>query len=201
MARDIKPYTPLNGAVPKAIVSSTNAGPIEVTVTAHGYSTGDKVTIVSHAVNTAANGTWKITVTGANTFTLDGSTGNGVGGATGFVYPASKIAFAGDYEHLQLAIDADAAASLTIKVVGSLQDNPPDFGKPQSSANQWDYVQIINLSDSVEVDGATGIPLAAATLHAQYEVNVNGLRWFTVIYTAWTSGSVVAKAQLFNSPR
>lgn len=69
----------------KNISSSTNATPIAITCTAHGYSTGDTVVIASHSTNTNANGTWEITVTGANTFTLDGSTGNGVGGATGTV--------------------------------------------------------------------------------------------------------------------
>ena len=69
----------------KAITSSTNATPIAITCTSHGYSTGDTVVINSHTTNTNANGTWEITSTGANTFTLDGSVGNGVGGATGTV--------------------------------------------------------------------------------------------------------------------
>ena len=69
----------------KNIVSSTNASPIAVTVTGHGYATGDTVIINAHTTNTFANGTHEITVTGVDTFTLDGSTGNGVGGATGTV--------------------------------------------------------------------------------------------------------------------
>ena len=69
----------------KSISSSTNATPISVTCTAHGYSTGDTVVITGHTANTNANGTWEITVTGTNTFTLDGSVGNGTGGGTGTV--------------------------------------------------------------------------------------------------------------------
>lgn len=69
----------------KTITSSTNATPIAITCTSHGYSTGDTVVITGHTTNTNANGTWEITNTGANTFTLDGSIGNGVGGATGTV--------------------------------------------------------------------------------------------------------------------
>ena len=69
----------------KSITSSTNATPISVTSTAHGYATGDTVVITGHTTNTNANGTWEITNTGANTFTLDGSVGNGVGGASGTV--------------------------------------------------------------------------------------------------------------------
>lgn len=67
----------------KAIVSSTNASPIQVTITSHGFATGDVIQITGHTVNSNANGVWIVTNTGANTFTLDGSTGNGVGGASG----------------------------------------------------------------------------------------------------------------------
>ncbi len=61
-----------------SVSGATNATPIEITVIAHGYSTGNTVVITGVVGNTAANGTWEITSTGANTFTLDGSAGNGV---------------------------------------------------------------------------------------------------------------------------
>ncbi len=69
----------------KNISSSTNATPISITINNHGYTTGDTLVVTGHTTNTNANGTWEITVTGANTFTLDGSTGNGTGGASGNV--------------------------------------------------------------------------------------------------------------------
>ena len=69
----------------KNIVSSTNATPIVVTVTGHGYSNGDLVSIVSHSTNTNANGFYQIANVAQNTFELVDSKGNGVGGATGTV--------------------------------------------------------------------------------------------------------------------
>lgn len=62
-----------------AINAATNASPIEITVTAsaHRLATGDRVSISGVSGNPAANGTWTITKTAANKFTLDGSTGNG----------------------------------------------------------------------------------------------------------------------------
>jgi hypothetical protein len=65
------------GASPntKTITTSTNASPISITCSNHGYSTGDYVAITGHLNNTNANGVWEITVTGTNTFTLSGSTG------------------------------------------------------------------------------------------------------------------------------
>ena len=60
----------------KNITGATNATPISITCTAHGYSTGDTVVVTAVGGNTNANGTWEITNTGANTFTLNGSAGN-----------------------------------------------------------------------------------------------------------------------------
>ena len=85
------------------IESSTNTAPISVKITGHGYTTGDVVTIAGHVTNTAANGTWTITKTDNNNFTLDNSTGIGIGGATGtalqssFTVIMNEISFNSDY--------------------------------------------------------------------------------------------------------
>lgn len=73
----------------KAIGSSTNATPIVVTSTAHGFANGDIVYIGDHGGNLAANGVWKIANQAANTFELqrpDGTNavGSGVGTGTGY---------------------------------------------------------------------------------------------------------------------
>lgn len=63
---------------PKQITGATNATPISITTSAaHGYTSGDSVLIKYVEGNTAANGLWTITVTGATTFTLATSVGNG----------------------------------------------------------------------------------------------------------------------------
>ena len=57
---------------------ATNASPIVITCAmAHGLSTGATVTVTRVAGNTAANGTFTITVLGATTFSLSGSHGSG----------------------------------------------------------------------------------------------------------------------------
>lgn len=66
-----------------SITSSTNASPIEITKTGHGLVDGDIVNVTDHNTNTSANGVWKITKVDDNKFTLNGSVGVGVGGATG----------------------------------------------------------------------------------------------------------------------
>jgi hypothetical protein len=59
------------------VTAATNASPIQITSTAHGLSTGTRVTIAGVGGNTAANSTFTVTVVDANNFTLGGSTGNG----------------------------------------------------------------------------------------------------------------------------
>ena len=61
---------------------ATAAAPIELTVNNHGYSTGDLVWVRNVSGIFSANGSWIITVTGTNTFTLnnsDGTTGKDTG--------------------------------------------------------------------------------------------------------------------------
>lgn len=60
-----------------SITNATNASPIVVTSSGHGLTTGARVTITGVGGNTAANGTFVVTVLDGNTFSLDGSTGNG----------------------------------------------------------------------------------------------------------------------------
>jgi hypothetical protein len=60
-----------------SITGASNTTPIAITSANHGRQTGDRVTVASVGGNTAANNTWSITVTDANTFTLDNSIGSG----------------------------------------------------------------------------------------------------------------------------
>lgn len=63
--------------VEKTITAASNASPIVLTSTAHGLVTGDAVTVASVGGNTAANGNFVVTKVTDDTFSLDGSVGNG----------------------------------------------------------------------------------------------------------------------------
>lgn len=67
----------------KTVTAASNATPIVITATAHGFSNGDIVTVGGVLGNLAANGVWKIANVAANTFELtDPVTGtNAVGSA------------------------------------------------------------------------------------------------------------------------
>lgn len=83
----------------KVLSAATNATPIAITTTtAHGWSTGDYVSITGAVGNTAANGQWQITVTSTTAYTLNGSAGNGTwtsgGAATWFTNNVITLASA-----------------------------------------------------------------------------------------------------------
>jgi len=73
----------------KAITGATNASPIVITATAHGFTTGQSVLVSGVLGNTAAIGASLITVLDVNTFSLNGSTENGTWSSGGTQQAAS----------------------------------------------------------------------------------------------------------------
>jgi hypothetical protein len=59
------------------ITGASNASPVEITSAGHGLTTGTRVTVSGVGGNSGANGTFTVTVTGADTLTLDSSAGGG----------------------------------------------------------------------------------------------------------------------------
>ena len=78
----------ITAAATFSVTDATNAGPIVITTGSnHGLTTGNIVTISGVVGNTAANGTFVITVVSPTTFSLDASTGNGAYVSGGTVFP------------------------------------------------------------------------------------------------------------------
>jgi hypothetical protein len=77
--------TTLFGGVSRTgtVTGATNAAPILITSNNHGLQTGDPVVMSNVGGNTAANGSFTITVVNANQFSLDGSAGNGAFSSNG----------------------------------------------------------------------------------------------------------------------
>lgn len=79
------------------ITAASNATPIVVTSAAHGLVTGQAVVVKSVQGNTAANGSWLVTVLTTNTYSLDSSVGNGAytsGGTWIECYPINTMVIA-----------------------------------------------------------------------------------------------------------
>src|SRR5574344_1751104 len=76
-------FTRLQSYKTYTVSNATNATPIVITAVAHSFLTGDKVFISGVGGNTAANGTFTITKIGTDTFSLNGSVGNGTVSSNG----------------------------------------------------------------------------------------------------------------------
>lgn len=107
----------------KPITGATNATPIVVTATAHGFANGDLVYIQDVAGNLAANGVWKIANQAANTFELqrpDGVNSTGSGAYTsGGVAVCLGVSAAGDHLDDFSAATVGSAVALGTKTVAA----------------------------------------------------------------------------------
>src|SRR4029077_12063701 len=99
------------------------------TSTPHGFQTSMQVSISLVGGNTAANGTFTITVTGADAFTLDGTTGNGAWTSGGAVISPDALSLAralnaeiGDINTIVTAVGAGIPSLDPAHQAGTLAD-------------------------------------------------------------------------------
>lgn len=205
--RDTKKYNIFNAYTPVAVTSSTDATPIVVTATSHGLTTGDSVLIFGHTTNVAANGIYRVVVVTANTYQLkDANTGanvagsGGGAGASGLMVASPKIISVEDFTNIVLQVGTSGTATLTLKVAGALGANTftnsndtPNFGGTVTPANNYTFLNLIDLIDGTSIAGGTGIVATAADLSKNYEVNINASKYICVIPTSWTQGAITVK--------
>jgi membrane protease YdiL (CAAX protease family) len=80
------------GGADEDVVAATNTTPIEVTTSGdHGFTTGDTVVVEDVEGNTAANGSWTVTVRSDTMLVLDGSEGSGAYAGGGTVAPGDLL--------------------------------------------------------------------------------------------------------------
>lgn len=104
-----------------AVTGATNASPIVITAASHGLETGNRVVISSVGGNTAANGTFTITKVNANSFSLDGSTGNGAYTSGGTAHVAGLYSIS---HSLSSGSGFEAGQCYTVRVDWTLNSDP-----------------------------------------------------------------------------
>lgn len=213
MQRDYRSITLYNNVTPVSVTSSTDVTPIVVTAAAHGFNTGDAVSITGHATNVAANGTFKVTRLSANTFSLqDEFTGadiagsGGGGGINGVAMKACPLVNVKDYRNIIVQFSTGGTATLNVQIAGSLgkpesltvstvagnTHQPVNFGGTRSVSNTYTYLQVINLDTGAAVNGATGIAATAGDVFLMLEINVNAMTYLRLLPNTFTQGSVTA---------
>ena len=136
-----------------AIASTTFTNPIVVTTSApHGLLNGDRVHVYQHVSNTAANGIWTVTRTGASTYTIPVAgvaAGGASGSSQGLVYgaaltlPADADASSAAIYNAALAplTDRSAATITSIGVYKLAQKSIAYYANPLAGVGtQWAYI-------------------------------------------------------------
>ncbi len=171
----------------KAVTGATNATPIVITATAHGFTNGDVVVIGGVGGNLSANGVWKIANQATNTFELtDPITGTNVAGT-------------GSYTSGGYAINAGTSAS---------GDNWDDFsaavvGTPQTLTSPTVTAGVADAAD-VTYTAVTGATVEAIAIYkdtgtestSRMAVLIDGRHIVTCAATAAISATTIPVERL-----
>lgn len=99
-----------------------------------------------------------------------------------------------DFRHAIVSV-AFTGFTGTIKFQASAKLTKPTFSSAQSSSNEWEYVQVIDLEDGASIDGDTGIVGSTTTDVRLFEINTNLISWLCVTATAKSAGAVKVTAR------
>ena len=111
----------------------------------------------------------------------------------------SSVKLVSDFQHKDVVISTSGLGtgdSITVKVKVAFTDAAPDFTAAQSSANEWTYVQLINLEDGSPEDGDLGVTISEVDGVLAYSVNADGVRWLVAELSAITDPTTSATVRL-----
>lgn len=202
-----------DAVTPVTVTSSTDATPVVVTATAHGLVTGDRVFIMGHTTNIAANGIFKVTRLSSSTFSLQDEisgadiAGSGGGaGSSGLLAKAPPVVLIQGYKNAVVQIGTTGTATTTLKAVGSLgrpkasasapRGDLPLIGAVNSASNPYNFLQIVPMDTRTALAGGTGLVLSGADVANQYEITLSAMKYLTLIPVTWSAGVISAKLLL-----
>ena len=116
---------------------------------------------------------------------LDAAAANGVGTTINI----------SEYRNVGIQLAIPTGSTLTVKVMASNSEDAPTFSDPQSVANHFDYVQVIDLEDGAAIDGDTGIAVVAGVEYRNLTLNADNFRWVNFEVSGYSAGSVTAKVR------
>jgi len=197
----------------KAITAATNATPIVVTCTAHGYANGDIVAIRGVLGLTVANGTWQVANQTANTFELKtvkdalNSTGNAAYTSGGTAFNLTLADFVDDFNACRVSTDSANLSSKT-NTNGTLDAADPTFSSVTGTVHAIAIVRNVG-SDATDlpihfIDGKQQVVVAADAASSATTLWVEQLDGpiasgvamiFSNGITATTSGAAIAGAR------
>ena len=104
-----------------------------------------------------------------------------------------------EFDAVTVMLSCDATATFTVKVLGSAQQDEPDWGTAAGADNHYDFVDATDLQDGASIDGDTGLAVDNVAEVRSLKVDTTGLSWLNLNITAYTDGTIDAKAVAFDN--
>lgn len=180
-----------------------------ITSAAHGLSEEDLIQVSSSTTLPAglsASTDYYVRDVTTNTFKVSlikggpvvDITDTGTGTHT-FLLKGKKV-LVSDASTINLSVHTANSANFLLQVQGSMQEDV-DFNAAASATNRWSYLDLVDLgANGTKYAGSGGLTTISGTdKDLSLEVNVNGMRWITVLISTWAAGNLDARASLYGN--
>lgn len=97
-----------------------------------------------------------------------------------------------DFQNIAISMVGTDTAVFSVRVKGSLQQEPPDFTTASTIGNQWSYIQLKDDIADGYLNGDEGVVFDADDT-VSLELNTSVLTWVTVEVFNYTSGTLTAQ--------
>lgn len=96
-----------------------------------------------------------------------------------------------DFRHVNIVISTSGNTDATIKCIASLGEVAADFNAAQSVGNEWDYIEMAQLSNSsAAIRGNVGVVVTGTDICKIYAVNTDHIDWLTFNVTDISAGKI-----------
>ena len=85
---------------------------------------------------------------------------------------------------------------MTIKVLGSISEDAPDFSVASSPTNRYTELQMVNLENGNPINGSDGLSYTGTDNGFAFEANVNAMSWIALEISGYSAGALTSELSL-----
>ena len=120
-------------------------------------------------------------------------TASSTGGEFFYEQPIANVLNVQGFEKITVDLDVSGTTvSTSVRFVGSISNDAPNFYASQSATNAWDYIDTNDIQNVTEVEGDAGLNFTTKD-HRLFEIYSKNLTWISAVTDDLETGTISIK--------